>query len=451
MRASTASSIAIVGGGASGTIMAAHLLRMGSPALWVTLIEKRDAFGEGLAYSTSLPEHLLNVSAMGMSALADDPEHFQRWIVRQGLSEGETHPHYVPRSVFGRYLRELLEELSASKPGRLTLINATVEAVTPVPSGVDIRLENGASIAVHRAVIAAGHDEEPAPQQNFALRIGSAEDTALDRDAPILILGSGLSMVDAWLTLEHRGHRGPICAISRRGLLPSAHHAGHPIRLDSADIPLGTGLSYVVRWFRDLVHATERAGGNWRDVVDGIRPFNQRIWQSWSVDSKRRFLQHTKAWWDIHRHRMPPVIHGRLSAAVREGRLRLLAGRVMGVERRGETFHVTFQRRQAQATERMDVARIYDCTGIVKDVSAGSIKVVRSLTDRGYARADPLRLGIDVTVDCKVFDAAGQVSGKLYAVGPLTRGTFFEIDAVPDIRAQCARLARLLTTAQPGN
>jgi uncharacterized NAD(P)/FAD-binding protein YdhS len=33
---------------------------------------------------------------------------------------------------------------------------------------------------------------------------------------------------------------------------------------------------------------------------------------------------------------------------------------------------------------------------------------------------------------------------KLFALGPLTRGTFFEIDAVPEIREQAARLAERL-------
>ena len=125
-------------------------------------------------------------------------------------------------------------------------------------------------------------------------------------------------MVDAWLTLQHRGHTGEVVAVSRRGLLPSPHRKGNPLRLDRADIPLGTDLHYFVGWFRDLVRATERAGGNWRDVVDGVRPYNQLIWQSWPVSARRRFLEHTRAWWDIHRHRMAPEIHARVTRAVED-------------------------------------------------------------------------------------------------------------------------------------
>ena len=42
----------------------------------VTLIEKREAVGRGMAYSTAQPGHLLNVRATNMSAFADDPLHF---------------------------------------------------------------------------------------------------------------------------------------------------------------------------------------------------------------------------------------------------------------------------------------------------------------------------------------------------------------------------------------
>jgi uncharacterized NAD(P)/FAD-binding protein YdhS len=273
--------------------------------------------------------------------------------------------------------------------------------------------------------------------------MGTEADTTLDPEAAVLLLGTGLSMVDAFLSLEQRGHRGPIVAVSRRGLLPSPHRKGNPIKLDIADIPLGTELSYFVGWFRNLIRETQKAGGDWRDVVDGLRPFNQTIWQNWPSSAKRRFVEHTKAWWDIHRHRMAPEVYARVTEAVRSGRIRLVAGRVVNVEANGG-FVVKIQPRGTQAVETLDVARLYDCMGIARDISRTSNGVVRSLLERGVARPDPLRLGLDVTGKCELIAADGAVSSKLLAVGPLTRGTFFEIDAIPDIRVQCAKLGKLL-------
>ncbi|TRC70659.1 FAD-dependent oxidoreductase [Mesorhizobium sp. WSM4307] len=439
-------SIIIVGGGASGVVMAAHLLKSTNPDLRVTLIEKRPHFGQGIAYSTLLSAHVLNVSAAGMSAYADDPGNFWRWLHGRGLVDQEQTPQtpfYAPRSIYARYLGELLDELEAREQptGRLRLIHEESLSITPTASGVEVALANGTSVVAHMAILATGHDEQPT--QGHAIRMGSEADTALDPESRAMVLGTGLSMVDAFLALEQRGHRGEIVAVSRRGLLPSPHRKGNPIKLDVADIPLGTQLSYFVGWFRDLIRENQKAGIDWRDVVDGLRPFNQKIWQNWPASAKRRFVEHTKAWWDIHRHRMAPEVYAKVTQAVQSGRIRLVAGRVVGITP-GEAFSVDVQSRHSQLVETFDVARIYDCSGIVRDISTSSNSVVRSLVDRGLARPDPMRIGLDVSANCEIIAGDGTVSRKILAVGPLTRGTFFEIDAIPDIRIQCARLSKQL-------
>ncbi|KRB20672.1 MULTISPECIES: FAD/NAD(P)-binding protein [Mesorhizobium] len=441
-----ANSIIIVGGGASGVVLAAHLLKSPNPDLRVTLVEKRPHFGQGIAYSTLLSAHVLNVSAAGMSAYADDPGNFWRWLQARGLVSQEQTPQtpfYAPRSIYARYLGELLDELEAREQptGRLRLIHEESLSITPTPSGVEVALANGTSVVAHLAILATGHDEQPA--QGHAIRMGSEADTALDPHSPVMVLGTGLSMVDAFLALEQRGHTGKIIAVSRRGLLPSPHRKGNPIKLDVADIPLGTQLSYFVGWFRDLIRENQKAGIDWRDVVDGLRPFNQKIWQNWPASAKRRFVEHTKAWWDIHRHRMAPEVYAKVTEAVQSGRIRLVAGRVVGIVP-GETFTVDVQSRHSQLVETFEVARIYDCSGIVRDISTSSNSVVRSLVDRGLARPDPMRIGLDVSPNCEIIASDGTVSRKILAVGPLTRGTFFEIDAIPDIRVQCARLSKQL-------
>ena len=444
---SARNSIVVIGGGASGVILTAHLLRQSDPNLRVTLLEKRAEFGRGRAYSTDLPDHQLNVRALGMSAYADQPEHFWLWLQKKGFAK-DNPDFFSPRSLYGAYLSELLDDLVEQErsTGRLHLVNEECTTISPTASGVEVQLTSGASIIARIGVLAVGHDEAPAPAQYFAVRSGSEEDTPIDPQARVLILGTGLSMVDTWLTLQYRGHRGEVIAVSRRGLLPSPHRQGSPIRLDSADVPFGTTLSYFVRWFRDLVRSTESQGGNWRDVVDGLRPYNQTIWQNWSAKDKRRFLEGTKAWWDIHRHRMPPEMHARVSRAVNSGQLVLLAGRVLRARKQDEAYVVDVQARAPNVETTFKVSRVYDCTGIVKNVSEGSISAIRSLTDRGLARSDPLGIGLDVTHFCAVVAADGTVFENLFAVGPLTRGTFFEIDAIPDIRIQCDRLASRLTS-----
>ncbi|TJX59327.1 MAG: FAD-dependent oxidoreductase, partial [Mesorhizobium sp.] len=66
----------------------------------------------------------------------------------------------------------------------------------------------------------------------------------------------------------------------------------------------------------------------------------------------------------------------------------------------GDGFAGEVQSRHTQRLETFDAARIYDCSGIVRDISTSSNSVVRSLVDRGLARPDPLRIGLDVSADC---------------------------------------------------
>lgn len=440
-------SILIVGGGASGVLLAAHLLRSAAD-IRVTLIEKRPSLGRGVAYSTRQLDHVLNVAAPGMSAFADDPDHFWRWLRGRKLVTEADRFVFVPRRHYGSYLADVLAEVEATAPGRLHIVHDECIDVQTTGAGVEAKLGSGASLMAHLAVLAVGHETNPARAKGIAVRVGSDADTALDPDAPVLLLGSGLSMVDAWLSLAEAQHRGPITVVSRHGLLPKAHRQVAPIPLEAADVPFGTELHYFTAWFRDLLEEAAGRGEDWRSVVDALRPFNQRIWQNWSLGARRRFLSHVRPFWNIHRHRLPPELPARLEQAVATGQVRLVAGTYLDIERRGAEVRATVRRKGASNLTFFDVARVYDCGGISVDVEQSSNPAIRALLARGDIRPDPLHIGLEVDTACRTIDAGGTPSGRLLAVGPLTRGTFFEIEAIPDIRVQCAELAsRLMSEA----
>ncbi|MBI1291892.1 NAD(P)-binding protein [bacterium] len=435
--------IAIVGGGASGVILAAHLMKVSGGNVRASVIERDPRIGRGIAYSTELPEHRLNVAASRMSAFTEDPSHLLSWF-RNKYPEARDEPgRFLQRREYGQYLADVFAAAaaSASGSGGLVHIKAECASIVQVPGGLELRLSNGTSLASQIAILATGHDPGPHPDRGFAS--AGASVPPIDCDRRVVILGSGLSMIDAWLTLQARGHRGEIVAVSRRGLLPLPHgEHRNPIKLDRADIPFGTELSYFVRWFSDLIDEREAAGGDWRDVIDGIRPFNQQIWRDWPISAKRRFLSHAKAWWDVHRHRIAPDVHARAHEAIADGKLRLIAGKVSDIADRGNRTAdlVVRLRRSGDRIALQDVS-VLDCTGIIRDPATGSNPLISSLITAGMARTDPLRIGLDVTPDCAIVNFRGEPSDRLFAIGPLTRGTFFEIDAVPEIREQCQRLA----------
>jgi len=286
--------IGIVGGGATGALVAVHLARRFKVEnAEIVLIEPRRNIGRGLAYSTHDPRHLLNVRVGNMSAFADQPDHLLDWLREQGTRSGVDCPTefcFVPRSTYGDYIGDLVGRAIAS--GAVRCVHDTcVDAVESVDS-IALRLASGRAIVADRVVLATGFDAKPALDSVPAAQAWT--DASLDElpgDAPILIVGSGLTMVDMAASLDRRGHRGPITVVSRRGLLPSAHRPVASRQLSADTVPFGAELSELLAWVRGLAARMSADGADWRSAVDAVRPHTQRFWRSMSGEQKRRFLR----------------------------------------------------------------------------------------------------------------------------------------------------------------
>lgn len=412
--------VAIVGAGYSGTIAAVEIARA-APGAEIILIEKSGDFAKGAAYGTTSPGHLLNVRARNMSALAGEPMHFAAWA----SGEGHGADDYVPRRDYRRYLAGLLD--SAAPVTRLT-----GEAVAVEDEGV--RLASGELVGCDAAVVAGGNYPSLLPSafgpdaihDPWSPRGSKAVARAAERGGELLLVGTGLTMVDMAVSLEESGFSGRILAASRRGLVPRAHvsPAAAPLEWDP---PARLG---------DLVRAV-RAREPWRASVDGLRPHSIALWRGLSEAEQRRFLRHLRPWWDVHRHRIAPRVAARIEAMRASGRLEVAAARVVRVE--GD--RVTLARRGGGELRRRFGA-VINCTGPEGDIARVGDPLIRSLLASKRARPDRLGLGLDV-------DEASRVSGSgaspaLYALGPLTRGAFWEIVAVPDIRGQAAGVAKAI-------
>jgi uncharacterized NAD(P)/FAD-binding protein YdhS len=444
----------IIGGGASGVLLAHQLLRNPASDFRVTLIETRPDIGRGLAYHTGNPEHLLNVRAANMSALPDEPDHFWLWLSTR--ANGPPCPDafcFVPRRIYGDYLASLIEPMMSHAGGsrRLTIVKGECVEVSENPASVTVTLAGGARHVGDVAMLATGHDTATSSLACHANPWAPPLAAGVDRDANVLILGTGLTMVDYVLSLLRDGHRGPIVALSRRGLMARAHRRVEAMRIEEADVPFGASAGRLVRWIRHRIDVHVAGGGDWRSVIDAIRPFTQRLWRELPLASKRRFLEHTRAWWDVHRHRMAPEVETRISQALAAGRLTAMAAKVVGIEPNAGGALVRYRRRGHSEIVGMQVGKIVDCTGIVKDPRATTNPVVRSLFDQGLARVDPLHIGIEIGTDCAIVNRDGIPSRRLFAVGPLTRAAFWEIIAIPDIRNQCAELATKLVCGPTQN
>lgn len=431
--------VVIVGGGASGTLMAAHLLRDPATQLRVTIIEGRNMLGCGVAYSTSDPGHLLNTRVQSMSAFADDPDHFRRWLVSKGDSAAAD--CFVGRATYGTYMTDLLAPLSGAADGRLRCLRANCLRLSDTKTGIRAHLDDGRTVDADAAVLATGH---ALPERDPAGLVHGAWEPAPDlpADGRVVIVGSGLSMIDQAITLLSHGHKGEIVVMSRRSQLPRIHAKSQPFPIAANDLPLGAPVSELMFWLRGLAKQAQAQGGTWRDAVDGVRPHLRAIWRALPDAERASFLRHAAPWWEVHRHRLPSESSAPINRALRNGQMRLLAGAFLGADQdvQGQLI-ARWRPRGERQTQELHAARITDCRGIRRDPEANATPLIADLLATGRARIDSLRLGPDVAPDCAIISVDGKPDPRIRAIGPVSRAAFWEITAIPDIREQTAALA----------
>jgi uncharacterized NAD(P)/FAD-binding protein YdhS len=214
--------------------------------------------------------------------------------------------------------------------------------------------------------------------------------------------------------------------------------------IDAEQLPVADGLPALLRDVRHMIDQRENEGKSWRDVIDGLRPHTKNIWSRLPIRQRQSFLRHLRPWWDVHRHRMARVIADRIEAARQSGQLTIIAAHLVSVKNQAEHISILYRQRRGLAIEQLDAATIIDCRGGSSRFSTTRNSALISLMENGLAKPDALDLGLDVTADLQVLNARGEPSGPIFAIGPVTKGIYWEVTAVPDIRVQADRLTKVL-------
>lgn len=411
-------------------MVAAHLARAGVKS---ALIDGSGRMGRGTAYSTCQPAHLLNVRAEGMSAWPDDPQDF----ARRFESEGGEPRGFAQRQLFGAYLGDVLAQAVAT--GAVETVAATANSAERSGDGWTIHFDNGAQLGVRALVLATGNEQPADVAEGATGRFvgnpwGAAAQAAVAALAAnggdALIVGTGLTMIDLALSLDAGGYRGSILALSRRGLIPRGHadFAPAPVALD--EVPSGSPRA-LLRWLR-----RRSAKTGWRAAIDGLRPHSAALWQGFDSTQQERFMRHARPWWDVHRHRIAPEVAATIARMIADGRLEIVAGRILSVAEENEGLTVAYRRRGAATEQRAHFAYGFNCTGPLQSIARTHDPLLRSLLDAG--EVEPDQLGIALAVDQR---SRASGAAPIWALGPLTKGRYWEIVAVPDIRGQAAAVA----------
>jgi uncharacterized NAD(P)/FAD-binding protein YdhS len=450
--------VAIIGGGASGTLTAIHLLHAAAARqypLRIALIDRLGRHGLGEAYSTTNPAHFLNALTARMSGVAGDPDHLLRWAGAAGLGTLE----FLPRQAFGRYLQDTLAdaERRAAPLARLSPVTSDVLGIRLGAAGRPMRLllADGATLEADFTILATGNPPPatpvPFPDSPWCIASPWAPGAldAVQDGRPVVILGTGLTMLDVVTTVTGNHPQTTVRAVSRHGMLPQVHRgSGGPA--GAFWLPALSGTADPVR-LPELIWQVRAAmasrPNHWQDVVDAVRPHIPGLWQRLPDRDKRLFVRHVARYWEVHRHRMPPATARRITELRCTGRLSVLRGQVTGVSGSPGPERLRIRVNQDGSGTGLTAGWLINATGPGTDLTQTADPLLRDLLSRGLARPDPLRLGLDATPDGTVLDATGMPSPALFTLGPTLRGIRYETTAIPEIRDQAAALAGRLIAA----
>jgi uncharacterized NAD(P)/FAD-binding protein YdhS len=424
--------VTIVGGGATAVILAAHLVRAANAAtpVAVRIVEREQVVGPGLPYRTTDPLHTLNNVAGRMSAFTDDPDHLVRWATTQGLDVD--HETFLPRAVYGRYLVDVLESLELPAGSTLETLRGDVVDVVPRPSELEVLLADGPSLVADVVVLCLG-TPPPGHLPRYE-RLGDryladpwdqrAADLLAEADQ-VLLVGTGLTMVDLAATAHRANPGGTVVAVSRSGQLPRAH-LRKPLRALDGYAPQGRSLDELLTDVMATITAVTATGGDWREVVEAVRIRAHELWHGLDLTDQQEFARSLARTWDLHRHRMSPQMADLVLELIESGSLH--------IAHPADVDPTAFD-------------LVVNCTGLGPVCRRGWNRLVDRLDEQGLIRPNALGLGLDLGPEGEAIDTAGRPVAGLYAVGAARKGIDWEATAVPDLRRQAGRLAAHLTPA----
>lgn len=461
---SQSADILIIGGGLSGTMLAVQLLRRPGQRR-ILIIEPRAELGRGEAYSAVELGHTLNGNAARMSVDPDNPDDLTQWLAEHIAAGGwpesaeqdvPVSELFPPRGLFGVYVQQRLAEALRGAQRGSTVEHIRAEAVdlqTDTDS-VQLTLDNGQQLHGAYAVLATGmFPAARTPQTQSSGLNAAALDPwdveamrQLDPQSTVLIIGSGLTMVDAVVSLDKAGHRGPIEVFSRHGLLPHVRRQP-PGWVDF--LAEDHGIRSPRQLLRELRRHCRDAiaqGIDWQAPLDTVRAHIGRLWSQATDVQRRQFVRHVRPWWESHHHRSPPLSAQLVERLQGEGRLRIHAASFKGLEPCAEGgVSIRIRPRGEVQTCVVHGAALINSSGIEYDWRRVARPLPQQLLVRGLVRPGPLALGIAAAIDGAVLNEHGYAANRLFAMGPPLRGMWWESTAVTDVALQAKALAARLT------
>lgn len=487
--------IAIIGSGASGTILVSQLVEKITAGMntrvSIFLIEKSGEFGPGLAYSTPLSSHILNMRANTMGARIDDINgHFVKWMRKNLSSVKNEDPvfdlkdfDYPSRKIYGLYLKDILAgSIEKAEKNSISIepVKGSVLDISHKGDIMEIMLEDRSHINTHYIVLAPGNFP-PTFLKEFTGQPGyipypwppSRIMEQVPVDAPVCVLGTGLSAIDTVFTLIENGHNGKITFLSRRGFLPKVQgvHTDYELKyllIDNINrILKEQGREFlpldllVTLFFQEIEEAEEKPVDRfqllnpedsaldilkadiekarnsvlpYQSALSATGPVIDRIWNLLSNEDRCRFDGEFKTFWNVYRHPMPLKNAVKILDLLNSGQLDIKSGCMcVRLMEEGGGFEIDIDTRFGIPYS-FKIPFLINATGQGLDVTEFNDPLTKNLLNKGLIQSHP-NGGIDVDfLSGQVIGSKGYKVPGLFALGEITRGVrFFTNGVIPNM------------------
>ena len=431
--------VVIIGDGFAAAVLVTHLLRRGISASAITVIGS-GALGKGNAYGCNNPFFRLNVREDLPIIFADDPLHFSRWALRHiNDSEARTKAGYFyRRQDFGRYISELVA--CESKSGQIEQIKARVLGLSGSEGSWNLELDSHSAITAKQVIIATGN---PPPVWPCAvINLNPALSTSclienpwtgqglddIETQENIILLGGGLTALDAINALVERKYLGMIYVISPRAVLPPAQANWQ--RKVQPQWPQNLTPAKLIRFMRNYLPSISTTSPEWQSAWEELRPNINTIWQQFSPSQKRSLFKRLGWLWNLYRFRASPQTISAYEKLRSKNQIQFVLGRAKEIKHSESKVKVFL----GNSIE-VEGDRIINCTGVASD------PFLNRLIEDQLAIRDPLGRAIAVDENFRVLNLSCKRWNSLWMIGPGTMGSLGDVIAASTIAKQAEQLA----------
>jgi uncharacterized NAD(P)/FAD-binding protein YdhS len=429
--------IAIIGDGYAAAVMAVHLLRKGLPGNSIALIGPRVP-GKGNAFTCASSFFRLNVREDLPTIFSEDPLHFARWA-QDHLNDPEAKTdagYFYRRRDFGNYVVQLLSDTEGATEVQHVL--AKVTQLRQEGGHWAIATDDGSQLSAKQVIIATGNAPPVWPcavnssdQSSGRMVENPWPGDYLERiqaDDHVMLLGGGLTALDAINALVGQGHRGMVSVISPRAMFPPVQAPWK--RCNQPQMPRNLSPGRLVRFMRDYLPKVSADSPEWQNTWEELRPHLNEVWQQFSAQERRSLLKRLGWIWSLYRFRASPQTIAAYKHLQARNQVQFALGRAKHITHSEEKIRV----RMSSGAELVG-DRIINCTGI------GSDPLTSELIASGIAAPDALLQSIAVDTHLRVMNSDHQPHINLWMIGPATMGSLGDVVASSAIAKQAEQLA----------